>query len=190
MNWSDIKKTVGKAAPILGTLIGGPAGGAVGAMISSALGTENTPDAVFAELTANPEAVVKLREIEAKRQVELQGLLLDHAKADMAARVQNASDVNKTMQAESQSERWPQWSWRPFIGFVFGVNLLIATVTVAFVYGGVLAGSAAAVAALASLPQMIGALGAVNGAALPVLGIASWFRGKQKLQDGASKGNE
>lgn len=181
MNWSDIKKAVGKAAPMLGTLVAGPAGGAVGAMISSALGVENTPDAVFEEIQKNPEALLKLKEIEAKRQIDLQGLMVDHAKADMVARVQNASDINKTMQAESTSEHWAQWFWRPFIGMVFGFNLLVCTLTVTMIYIGVMFGVAEAITALASLPQMIGALGAVNGAALPVLGIASWHRGKQKL---------
>ena len=37
MNWSDIAGTIGKAAPMLGTLVGGPAGAAVGAIAAIAL---------------------------------------------------------------------------------------------------------------------------------------------------------
>ena len=38
MEWKDVANVVGKAAPILGTLLGGPAGAAVGALVASALG--------------------------------------------------------------------------------------------------------------------------------------------------------
>ncbi len=31
--------------------------------------------------------------------------------------------VNKTMRAEAKSESWPQYSWRPFNGFMFGITL-------------------------------------------------------------------
>jgi hypothetical protein len=84
MDWKDIAGAVGKAAPILGTLLGGPAGGAVGGLIASALGTGNDPAEVQAAL-ASPEAVLKLREVEARRQVELQALAVDMAKAELAA---------------------------------------------------------------------------------------------------------
>ena len=31
--------------------------------------------------------------------------------------------VNATMQVEAKSEHWPQWSWRPFNGYMFGITL-------------------------------------------------------------------
>ena len=46
MSWSDIAGLVGKAAPILSTLIAGPAGAAVGGILASALGTDSTPEAL------------------------------------------------------------------------------------------------------------------------------------------------
>jgi len=79
MNWSDIAGTIGKAAPMLGTLLGGPAGAAIGSLISSALGADNDPAAVSAAISQNPEALVKLRQLEADRQVKLQELMLTHA---------------------------------------------------------------------------------------------------------------
>lgn len=84
MDWKDLASIVGKAAPILGTLLGGPAGGAVGGLIASALGTGNDPAEVSAAL-ANPDAVIKLREIESRRQVELQSLAVEMAKAELVA---------------------------------------------------------------------------------------------------------
>lgn len=85
MEWKDIAGVVGKAAPILGTLLGGPAGAAVGALVASALGTGGTPDEVSQALTTNPEAAVKLRQIEADRTVRLQELVTDQAKAEIQA---------------------------------------------------------------------------------------------------------
>jgi hypothetical protein len=83
MDWKDIAGAVGKAAPMLGTLLGGPAGAAVGALVASALGTENDPAAVGAAL-ADPASAVKLREIEAARSVKLQELMTQQAAAELA----------------------------------------------------------------------------------------------------------
>ena len=74
MNWSDIAGVVGKAAPVIGTLLGGPAGAAVGGLISSALGTDNSPQAVSTALAADPDALVKLKELQTNAKVQLQQL--------------------------------------------------------------------------------------------------------------------
>jgi uncharacterized membrane protein YccC len=84
MNWKDLASTVGKAAPILGTLLGGPAGAAVGSIIASALGTGNDPAEVERAIAADPQALVKLREIEASKTVRLQELATDMAKHELA----------------------------------------------------------------------------------------------------------
>lgn len=84
MDWKDIAGVVGKAAPILGTLLGGPAGAAVGSIIASALGAGNSPEDVSAAIAADPAALVKLREIEATKTVRLQELAADMAKHDIA----------------------------------------------------------------------------------------------------------
>jgi hypothetical protein len=107
MEWKDIAAAVGKAAPLLGTLLGGPAGGAVGALVASALGTGADPDAVAKELAANPEAAVKLREIEARRQTELQGMATQQAVALIAARTESlridAGDRDSARRRESDT---------------------------------------------------------------------------------------
>lgn len=97
MDWKDIAATVGKAAPILGTLLTGPAAAAVtvGGMIASALGTEAEPDQVAAALRGDPEAMVKLREIEARRQTELEGLATDLAKVRILADVQDRTSARE-----------------------------------------------------------------------------------------------
>lgn len=74
MNWKDISQAVGNAAPTLGTLLGGPAGAAVGSLISIALGTSNDPEAVNRAIAQDPQAAVKLQELQTNAQVELQRL--------------------------------------------------------------------------------------------------------------------
>lgn len=186
MKWSDIAETVGKFAPLMGSLLGGPPGAAVGALISKALGVENSPDAVKGAITSNPLIALKLAQIESDERIKLQAMLIELEQSRTAADVEAAGNVNKTMQSESGSEHWPAYSWRPFIGFAFGINMLFAGLTTSAVYIAVMFGSTSAADALSTLPSMIGALGAVNGAALPILGIASWFRGKAQAAE-ASK---
>jgi hypothetical protein len=71
MNWSDIKGIVGNIAPLVGTALGGPAGAAIGGMVSSALGVDNTPDAVAQALKSNPEAAIKLRQFELENEQDI-----------------------------------------------------------------------------------------------------------------------
>lgn len=85
MDWKDIAGIVGKAAPILGTLVGGPAGAAIGGIIGSVLGTEATPDAIQAAIATNPDAALKLALLESENKVKLQGMLLAHADNELAA---------------------------------------------------------------------------------------------------------
>ncbi len=180
IDWKAVGNTAGKFAPMLGALLGGPAGASVGAMIASALGTGNTPMEVQQALVTNPDAAVKLKEIESTRQVSLQALMVDSAKAELAAATANASDINKTMQAEAASEHWQTYSWRPFIGFAVGINVIASSALVLAVFVPVMLGNKEAAAAVAHLPVVLGALAGINATVLPILGIASWFRGKMQ----------
>lgn len=181
MDWKDIAMQVGKAAPLLGTLLGGPASAAaaVGGLIASALGTGADP-AEVAQALANPDSLIKLRQIEADRQAKLQELAVDQAKAEMAATVQASADVNASMRAEAAAEHWPSYTWRPAIGFAVALDLVLASVLVCGVFVAQVFGAAGAAAAVAALPAALGALAAIVGLALPILGIASWYRGKMQ----------
>lgn len=89
MQWSDIASAVGKAAPLLGTALGGPLGGVAGALIASALGTSNDADSVHAAIAADPAALEKLQESEMANKVQMQQLVMA-AEANRLADVQNA----------------------------------------------------------------------------------------------------
>lgn len=177
MEWKDIAGKVGAVAPLLGTLIGGPAGPAIGGIIASVLGTGSSADAVSAAL-ANPEAAVKLREIEASRATRLTELATDQAKAELAAVAQTAGEVNRTMQAEAGAEHWPTYSWRPAIGFAVALAIALSVLTVFAAYAAALFFGRAE--GLAQLPGILAAVAGIIGVASPILGIASWFRGKMQ----------
>lgn len=100
MDWKDIAGAVGKAAPILGTLLGGPAGAAVGSIVASALGTGGTPEEVSAALTNDPLALVKLREIEATKAVRFEELATEQAKAELAT---HAADRASAREREAKT---------------------------------------------------------------------------------------
>ena len=93
--WESIKETVGSIAPLAGTLLGGPAGGAVGAMLASALGVNNSPDAVAEAISADPQAAIKLRQIESQ---------LEQTRLEVRGQV---------VQAEATGDSWLQRNWRP-----------------------------------------------------------------------------
>ena len=93
--WDSIKDTVGSVAPMAGSMLAGPAGGAVGSMLASALGVDNTPDAVAAAIKSDPQAAVKIREIEAQ---------LEQTRLEVRG---------QAVQAEASGESWLQRNWRP-----------------------------------------------------------------------------
>jgi len=93
--WESIKETVGSVAPMAGALLGGPAGGAVGSMIASALGVENNPDSVAKAIREDPQAAIKLRQIEAQ---------LEQTRLEVRG---------QAVQAEATGESWLQRNWRP-----------------------------------------------------------------------------
>jgi len=104
MSWDDVKNFVGKAAPMIGTLIGGPAGTAVGGLVSSALGTDNDPDQVMQELQANPDALLKVKRLEIEQKSELRKLSIQAEQNRLQAETVRLQETNKTMRAEIQSE--------------------------------------------------------------------------------------
>lgn len=162
MQWSDIAGAVGKVAPILGTLIAGPAGSAVGALVASALGSPADPQSVSVAL-ANPDAAVRLRQIEASRQTELHGLLVQAEGNRLAAETSQLQAVNATMQAEAASNHWPTYSWRPFCGFIFGVTFFGCYFVLPLMER--------------TIPNVPFEAWAALGA---ILGVASWYRGKMQ----------
>ena len=108
MEWSKVINLVKGAAPLLGTAIGGPAGTVVGglaggaiSLIGQAFGVEDVedPEQIYNAIKADPEAVIKLKQIELDHKIELQKLALEIDRAYLQD-VQNARqrqvEVEKT----------------------------------------------------------------------------------------------
>ena len=178
MDWKDVAGIVGKIAPLAGAALIGPGGLALGSLIASALGVENTPDAVHAAVASDPAAALKLAEFESENRVKLQALAFAYAENQIAADTAAVQAVNATMQAEARGEHWPSYSWRPMVGMSVAFNVAASSALVLVVYSGLMLGNSAAAGALSTLPGALGALAAINATTLPILGIASYFRGK------------
>jgi hypothetical protein len=166
MDWKDLKGIVGKAAPLLGTLLGGPAGGAVGALVSSVLGVDNEPDEVRKALEADPSLLLKLREAEIQQQTQLQQMMVE-------SETQRMTQVNETIRAELASgDRFKSY-WRPLFGYImaltWGAIMLSTTYQILFKPGD-------AAATIGALGQLSG----LWGIGLAVLGINVWKRSDDK----------
>ena len=86
-DWKDVAKVVSTAAPLLGSLLGGPTGAAVGTavkLVASALGVGPEPEEVMKAIQADPEALAKLRALELKHQEQLAKLALEQERARLA----------------------------------------------------------------------------------------------------------
>lgn len=108
MNWQQIARRLGSAAPALGAALGGPAGGVAGAMIAERLGVAPTPAAVLRQLDADPDAMERVAEVEA-----------DLAKAQMAD-TQHARETHKG--------HWMTWALP--LGFMVIIGAAMAALMV------------------------------------------------------------
>jgi len=102
----------------------------------------------------SPEDAAKLAELAQKYQDDVLA-------ADQAALVA----VNNTMQAESRSEHWAQWAWRPTVGFTFCAVLINNYIALPY---------------FPSLHTIV-IPGEVWNSILVILGAASALRGYQKV---------
>lgn len=93
-DWAAVAKRLADVAPMLGTVVGGPAGGAIGAVIASTLGTNNDPKAVLAKLSTDPEAMVKIQQLENEERDSLRKHALGMATVELAD-VQQARSTHK-----------------------------------------------------------------------------------------------
>jgi hypothetical protein len=134
MNWSDLESAIGKAAPILGTLLGGPAGAAVGSLISSSLGIANTPDALNNAIAADPTLAEKLQEIQINSKVQLQQLQVTAAQNQLvAATAQYQAEAADRDSARKLAAQQPKDWIRPSIAIILTIGVIGLTI---LIFGG------------------------------------------------------
>ena len=189
MNWKSLGQKIGKYAPLIGKVLPIPGGGLVGTMVAAVLGVEDTPDAISKALDTDPEAAVKLQALQSQESQTLARIAGETAIAEAVEGRKETEAVNATMQAESKSEHWPQYSWRPAIGFTF------AGCCLALVIGSLMIASKAIttsnVQLFAQIPIFIGSFTVILGSMATVLGVAAHHRGHAKrIKAGGEQHND
>jgi hypothetical protein len=123
MNWDKVKSLVGKSAPLLGTLVGGPMGTAV-TILASAFGTEATPDALEKAIVTDPDAVLRLRSLEDNNRTLL-------SQAAITSELTMFEQTHQTIRAELAIEDKFKSYWRPAFGYAMVLSWLM-------VWGGIM----------------------------------------------------
>lgn len=135
MNWSDLgKRIAGLGLPLLGGAVAGPGGAALGTILSNALDLqEDTPDAIAGALQSNPDAAIRLKEIQLQHVERLEELTLQRAQAEAERDAREQGEINTTMRAELVAPSGYRAGWRPLFGYVaaFGIGGLLAALVFA-----------------------------------------------------------
>ena len=140
--WDNIKELVGTSAPVIGTLLGGPAGGAVGGLISKVLGVDNTPEAIELALMNNPDALLKIKELETSKELAILQAELEHKRIDVGSVIDNRKLDNEKDQmflSDKQSARSRQTDSEKATGKVDAALYVIAGVIVVAFFVSILA---------------------------------------------------
>lgn len=142
--------------------------------LSSALGVNVKPtaDAIAKAFAgATPEQLQAAKLADQDFALKMQAMGYDSIDKFNAHVAEGAQSVNTTMQAEAAADHWPTYSWRPFIGFVFG--LYVTSLFVLPLFGKT---------PVVMSPDMVLTIGGI-------LGIASFFRGKMQADPSAKTDN-
>jgi hypothetical protein len=138
---NELLKLLGNIAPALATAVAGPVGGLAVSAIASKLGVEDTVEAVTKAISADPEAALKLA------QIDLETLKAQHANTADARAMQvvalNQSDVFSKRFTMYLTAFWSVCA-AIYIGFItFSVipdtNVRFADTILGFILGTVIA---------------------------------------------------
>ena len=131
MDWQDVGRKIAKSAPLLGTVIGGPLGGALGGLISTlassfGLSEDSSVDQIMKAIEADPDAGVKLKEIELNHKIRLEKLALESDVIHLQDRADARSREVKIAQATGKKDiNIYALAWIMVIGFFALCGLLM-----------------------------------------------------------------
>jgi hypothetical protein len=156
---------------LIGSLMGDDAEKVAGDVISMATKATGIDD---------PEQAVSALEKDPELALKFEKSLMVHTLKMSQEQTKKLQVVNATMQAESKSEHWPQYSWRPFNGFMFAITLFMnyGFPPIANMFIALFGSAATAHLVSGSIPEF------VFMAWASVLGVATYHRGKAKIQGG------
>ena len=183
MNWKDVgEKLASLGLPVLGGALGGPLGAAVGSAVASRMGLtrQATADVVgsYIQNSFRPEDRVKLAELESAERIRIAELQNAAQASETSAELETLKTINETMQAEAKSEHWVQFSWRPFIGFAFGLAFLVVAGLCCLIAWDAV--QAKDLSSINMIPQLVFAFSALFAIPAAVLGVAAWRRNLEK----------
>ena len=140
--WDKVIELVGGSATVIGGLIGGPAGAAVGGLIGKALGVDNKPESIENALMNNPDALLKIKELETSKELAILQAELEHKRIDVGSVVDNRKLDNEKDQmflSDKQSARSRQTDSEKATGKVDVALYVIAGVIVVAFFVSILA---------------------------------------------------
>jgi len=116
--WDGVKNIIGKTAPLLANAIIPGSGGVASGLISNMLGVENDPIKIQDRLLANPDNLLKLKELETKHEERLIELSTENNKVFIQD-VQNARtrEIEITKSTGKKDYNLYVLAWSVIIGF-------------------------------------------------------------------------
>lgn len=173
MDWKKVGEQVGKVAPLLGGVLLGSPGSALGSMVASALGVENTPDAVTKAIASNPEAAAKLKELEENNQHQLSMMLLQLEKTGIE---QQAMTQRKELESHDPFVR----RWRPLFGYIMAVSFFFLNLAICWMIVEIVNHPESISPTVTALSQVMGPVSIIWSMGMAILGISIRERSKDK----------
>lgn len=181
--WDKVKKGLAGAAPLLGTVLGGPGGGALGSLVASVLGTDDEPEAIAVAIEgASPEQLTRLKEIQLNNHAAIERLMIEQGIVEAKSDASKIESVNATMRVETKAEDPWTRRWRPFWGYMTAGAFFMV---IGFLCYFIVTATAAELMLLPAIVTAIATLFAIPGA---ILGATAWHRGvMQRVKAGEQK---
>jgi len=114
---------------------------------------------------------------------EIQGQLQELiAKGEFDVELAGIQAVNATMQEEARSEHWPQYSWRPAIGFAFAAETGMIGLTFTMLMTKIIFGHGLGPDVMPQITTLITAFSVLFAAQGAILGVSAAGRSFEKWQ--------
>lgn len=160
---STLKDVLGKVAPVLGTAIGGPLGGAVISILAEVFNTSPTEDSVTAAMKSADPEVIKANLARAEAAFK--------AAAEEAVTQREQITSHVEMMRLDYERGWFYSGWRPTAGWIaMSYSALICVIVLRDAWFG-------SYAFLGMAPQML----MVGGPIMALAGIYAWGKSQERV---------
>lgn len=134
IDWKGIGQKLASTAPLVGAALGGPSGATLGTIIAHTLGVKDDPETVDAALIADPNAMIKLRQLQADTELELKRLAITEQTANLQhQQAIYSAEVSDRESARNFAAKDPKDRVRPTITFALLFSVIFVIVAI---FGG------------------------------------------------------